>query len=419
MNRTGKVLLVILRIVVGWHFLYEGVWKIASDDGAAGQQFASREFLQASAAQLRDYLNAPDRPTPQAAQARIDQWYDDVVRYFKSRDNQLSEEQKSRLGQVRDCLAEAVAEDLRRPEAAEIVAPDWHYIHEDVLKLAAETDGKRYFTSEEYLLSAAGPFRPLFRGLAPDADGLARLAKDSTAQRIEESYSRILRHFESRGCPFTFEQRTRLAARRDRLRAAVGAALDDPSFRTRIETYRQLLERVRRDAGQTTAPYSEERLAADRKRLDAIAAELLAVVNEPIAALASEAQALATIEQMKAGPPPRPPAQTAFIDWLIKWGLTAIGLCLILGLLTPVAAAAAAAQLAVFYFVSPPWPGLPAATMGGHYLYVDRNLIEMTAALVLAAMPTGLWAGLDMFLWPLVRRRRRGAPAAETAPVAV
>jgi uncharacterized membrane protein YphA (DoxX/SURF4 family) len=82
----------------------------------------------------------------------------------------------------------------------------------------------------------------------------------------------------------------------------------------------------------------------------------------------------------------------------VKWGLTAIGLCLLLGLFTPVAALAAAAQLAMFYFASPPWPGLPAALMGGHYLYVDRNLIELVAVLVVAAVPAGQWAGLDFWL---------------------
>jgi hypothetical protein len=56
-----------------------------------------------------------------------------------------------------------------------------------------------------------------------------------------------------------------------------------------------------------------------------------------------------------------------------------------LGLFTPYAAIAAAGQLAMFYFASPPWPGLPAASLGGHYMFVDRNLIELVAALVIAA----------------------------------
>jgi hypothetical protein len=39
----------------------------------------------------------------------------------------------------------------------------------------------------------------------------------------------------------------------------------------------------------------------------------------------------------------------------------------------------------MFYLASPPWPGMPAASMGGHYLYVDRNVVELVAALAVAA----------------------------------
>jgi len=170
------------------------------------------------------------------------------------------------------------------------------------------------------------------------------------------------------------------------------------------------------------APFSEERLNAGRKKLDVIAAELTAFVNEPLAELTAQAQSLATVDQMKAGPAPRPTPQTWLTDWLIKWGLTAMGLCLMLGLFTEVAALAAAAQLAMFYFATPPFPGLPAATMGGHFLYVDRNLIEMIAALLIATAGTGRWAGLDILLrrWVIDRwRQRRDAPAAEQPKVEV
>jgi len=69
----------------------------------------------------------------------------------------------------------------------------------------------------------------------------------------------------------------------------------------------------------------------------------------------------------------------------MPWILIVIGGLLMLGLFTPVAAVAAAAQLAMFYFASPPWPGMPAASMAGHYLYVDRNLIELVAVLAVGA----------------------------------
>ena len=53
----------------------------------------------------------------------------------------------------------------------------------------------------------------------------------------------------------------------------------------------------------------------------------------------------------------------------------------------------------------PPWPGLPASPMAeGHYLIVNKNLIEMLACLALVCIPTGLWIGLDALLFGWMRR---------------
>jgi uncharacterized membrane protein YphA (DoxX/SURF4 family) len=147
---------------------------------------------------------------------------------------------------------------------------------------------------------------------------------------------------------------------------------------------------------------------------------LLAFVNEPMVELTRQAQTVATADQLNEGPAPRPRGQTWFIDWAVKWGLVAMGLGLILGLFSQVAAAAAALQLAMFYFAAPPLPGLPAATMGGHFNYIDRNLIEMIAALLLVTVPSGKWAGLDAWLdlWVYPRLCRK-QPAPVEAPVAV
>jgi uncharacterized membrane protein YphA (DoxX/SURF4 family) len=274
-----------------------------------------------------------------------------------------------------------------------------------VLRIAAEQEGER-FTSLSYLQSAAGPFRPLYRGLVSDIDGLARLTPQAAQAALDQRYGEIVRHYRSAGKPFTAEQQNKLAAARDAMKASIAATLEAPAFRTRLADYRQLRDRVREDGGRWNTPFSHERLDADRKQLDTIAGDLLGFVNEPLAELAVATQSIATVDQLGAGPLPRPGDPAGWIDRMIRWGLTAIGACLLLGLFTPVAAVAAAAQLAMFYFASPPWPGLPAATLGGHYLYVDRNLIEMVAAGVIATTGSGRWAGLDGLVHQLRKARR-------------
>jgi uncharacterized membrane protein YphA (DoxX/SURF4 family) len=396
MNHWTRAALIALRIAVGWHFLYEGLFKIGSDTGATAYSPA-RYTLQAATGRLHEYFDrAPDAAsmTPGAALARADAWYDEIVKTFAIR-KPLDEPQKARLGELRDRVKLAVLESVRGGEREPggpggVVGFDWEYVHAEVLKIAPEPEPER-FTSLGYLQSTAGPFRGLFRALVPDMDGLERLTAERTKYRIHNRYRDILAHFRHAGQPFSPEQERRLALARDQIEAATLAVVGDPAFQSRLADYRALRDRVATDARRLHAAFTRERLDADRKKLDVVAAEMLAYVNEPLAELAAQTQQIATVAQLGTGPFRRPSEPADWIDRAIEWTLVAIGLCLMLGVFTRLAGLAAAAQLAVFYFASPPWPGLPAATLGGHYLYVDRNLIEMCAALVIAAARVEFW----------------------------
>jgi uncharacterized membrane protein YphA (DoxX/SURF4 family) len=98
---------------------------------------------------------------------------------------------------------------------------------------------------------------------------------------------------------------------------------------------------------------------------------------------------------------------------LTMWGLSAVGFCLIVGLFTPLAALGAAGYLIGFYLSMPPWPGLPEGVTEGHYRYVNKNLIEMIACLVLASTPNGLWIGFDALLFGRMGQKRRLQAQAE------
>jgi hypothetical protein len=59
------------------------------------------------------------------------------------------------------------------------------------------------------------------------------------------------------------------------------------------------------------------------------------------------------------------------------------------------------------YLTMPPWPGLPVAPNAeGHYLFVNKNLIEFLACMCLVFLPTGQWLGLDALLFGWIGRRR-------------
>ncbi len=111
------------------------------------------------------------------------------------------------------------------------------------------------------------------------------------------------------------------------------------------------------------------------------------------------------------------PNLLANADVITMWGLTIVGLLLILGLFTRLSSLGAIGFLLMFYFATPPFVGyfysLPSE---GSYLLVNKNLVELAALVVVFLTGSGRFAGLDRIVHGLVARRPKiaaaGSPAA-------
>ena len=90
------------------------------------------------------------------------------------------------------------------------------------------------------------------------------------------------------------------------------------------------------------------------------------------------------------------PTLLKLVNVLNIWGLILIGAGLMFGLFTRFASVSGIALLMLYYIANPPFvgfsPGLPTE---GSYIFVDKNLVEMMALLVIAIIPTGTFLGLD------------------------
>jgi thiosulfate dehydrogenase (quinone) large subunit len=87
------------------------------------------------------------------------------------------------------------------------------------------------------------------------------------------------------------------------------------------------------------------------------------------------------------------------VDFLNTWGLIAIGLGLILGLMTQTAAISGAILLFVYYLNNPPLIGLEYTLPSeGSYLIISKTLIEAMALVALAVFPSGSFYGLDILV---------------------
>jgi len=106
------------------------------------------------------------------------------------------------------------------------------------------------------------------------------------------------------------------------------------------------------------------------------------------------------------------PNMLANADLITMWGLTIVGACLILGLLTRLASLAGIGFILMFYLATPPLVGyFYSVPSEGSYLIVNKNLVEIAALGVIFATRSGLFAGLDRIVHGLVARRPRLAAA--------
>lgn len=95
-----------------------------------------------------------------------------------------------------------------------------------------------------------------------------------------------------------------------------------------------------------------------------------------------------------------------YLDWSTRWFLTVVGALLMVGLVTRCSSFAAAGFLLLTILTQPSVPWLPAPPNSeGNYLFVNKNVIEMVALLVLMTTRTGKWFGLDAIVSSIFSRR--------------
>jgi thiosulfate dehydrogenase [quinone] large subunit len=97
---------------------------------------------------------------------------------------------------------------------------------------------------------------------------------------------------------------------------------------------------------------------------------------------------------------------------ITMYGLTVVGVLLILGLFTRLAATGGIALILLIYLCNPPFVGyFYTIPTEGTYLIVNKNLVELCALAVILLTRSGLFAGLDRILHSLFFARTRFATA--------
>lgn len=293
------------------------------------------------------------------------------------------------------------------------IAIGWHVGYEGWQKIQSHELGQKPFSSEMYLRNSTGPFRDRFRGLIDDYHGLERLDYDQLTKRWETTVERFESYYN-----FNEEQRQAVARKVEEISAKAREYLQSAVNQKKIDEYKEKVQRWQDEDARLAPAFAEEEARKLQRDLNASRLELTGPINDLTAELRAELQLQAAdrtldtksaVELWYADTP-----TVERVDTLTMWGLFLCGAGMVLGLFSRLSALGTAVFLALFYFSLPPWPGLPPAPIAeGTYLIVNKNLVELLACLMLATVPTGVWAGLDALVRGLITRPIFGVGARE------
>ncbi|MGL6097680.1 MAG: DoxX family protein [Fimbriiglobus sp.] len=355
-NWSPRVLaLLALRLAIGWHFLFEGLHKVHSTyvgPTDTNRVFSSEIYFVAAEGPLGEQMRKQWIGDPDAEiAARIAPQQSKIPAF-----DQLPPAEQAALcpKAVADVFAKIADEKLSAAESAVTKAAE---------ELAAATDDAKKAAAAEK------------KSAAERTVGLLK----NNAEDLRARYARWVYGADRRDTKVKF--------------VTTDVPLGVPD---RLDLIELLRTQVRTAEDESAADLGHGYGTA-QKRAAAARADLTAAKNE----LVKEADAFRDELTKLAGGSPDvvPPKKILTLDWLTRWGITAIGAGLLLGLFTRVWCVAGAGFLVLTYLSHPtvPWLPLPPMTEGNP-LFVNKNLIEALALVVLATYPTGRWLGLDALL---------------------
>jgi uncharacterized membrane protein YphA (DoxX/SURF4 family) len=243
--------------------------------------------------------------------------------------------------------------------------------------------------------------------------------RDAAQQRLEDEKSRTVTWFLTK--PKTIDWfLTGLWMNLDEkplkhtIGTANGAVDVDTSVADLTNEYRNKLQEYRNAQGPTLSLFGKDVEKAHRTALRgeiiSLRNELQGAVDERAIDMQKDLQTVLTPEQRAKGPVPLPqpekPRLIRVIDNVTIFGLMAIGICMLLGLFSRSASFCGALFLLMTILTWPSVPWLPAPPVTeGNYLFVNKNMIEMLALLLLTCIPTGRIFGLDALIQVLFRKK--------------
>lgn len=370
MNRLTITFLVLLRLAIGWHFLFEGIEKLRTI--RIGQTETNRPFSSTG--------------------------------YFREAQGPLGSWLKPTVGDPIQETHDLFSSPANLPSGQQSFPSALHQRWENLL---SRHDNHYHFNPEQ---------RDKARNLLSKMEKqFGELLQWNGYQQLKDQYKGQIPEAEKK----------KWLIREAKISFPKVETKVDQTLAQRIQLFNALYEEARTNQPnrrwQFDKDVEKQKYLKTRSELEAARSDLVKDLDEQTTLLMSGLNELLNEDQRKLGSPP--PAEgnqvIKYLDLVTAYGLTIGGACLILGLLTRTNCLFLASFLFMTYLAVPPFPWLPVPpNTEGNYFYVNKNLIEMLALLALATTASGRWLGIDAILhqlgtWITGNKSAPGSPQME------
>jgi uncharacterized membrane protein YphA (DoxX/SURF4 family) len=385
-------LIVLLRLSIGWQFLYEGLWKFNTLNTTT--PWTAEGYLRNAQGPFRNtFRNMTGDPNDldwldkDKVTAKWDDWLNRFAAHYGADEKQQADLSKLLNG----------AKDYRVKLDA---LPEGVTFTKELAKVVK-------FDAKSKQLICPGDWRML----AKEREALLALAKveedapEAKRKSVQAYRDAVLALYNRATDRKSMSIKDRLAVAIIGNNAATDPAVTERTFalfgnaprdvkvyQEKIAEYEANLAKAKK---QSAMHFPQDHLQKQWNELQQLRGKLVGPVKALDAELKTAAQKMLTAEQQARGPVRLPSTPMDRINQRTMWGLTILGVLLLAGLGTRFAALGGAVMLTMFYLAMPPWPGVPEAPGPEHSFIVNKNFIEVMALLAIAALPTGQWFGLD------------------------
>jgi len=406
-SRLACCFLVLLRLCIGWHLLYEGLWKLNTQ--TSSQPWSAEGYLKNATGPLRTtFRDMTGDPNDllwlnyEHMAAKWDDWQSRFAAHYPGATSGIDKGWgvADRLNLLLNGQQEFVVELAELPPGVDL--SKWK------TAIQFNTEKKRLIVDGAYHLLPAE--RDAILALAPLIEDAAaeQAAEAATIKKFHDAVNKLY----TLQSNLSYKERLAALLKGDPDRVGVlqkekdGAVVEQRMGD--VDKYKALIARYETNYAQAKTAYQWDHLSRQWIELQQLRRSLVGPIQALEAELKTEATQLLSQEQLAAGPVPEAMTPLRSINLQTMWGLTILGGLLIAGLFTRLAALGAAGLLTMFYLAAPPWPGCPPEVGVEHNYIVNKVLIEAMACLAFVFLPTGRWFGMDALFAAMFRRKTEG-----------